>query len=299
MWKITSPCSYGLEEQHHQHHITGGTECHSPRPLTSRGTQRLYIRLNTLQYLLTHIHAIDKALCLTPGVVPSERRRFTTSSTSYFEIICGSIIAACQHVSEVAACRLIFLDSKSVFYDSLYMGEISNISIRPLLRTLKQNLTLMLTIVTEKVQAEAVKEVMKACFDAFLMVLLAGGNNRVYNKSDHQQIEEDFENLNKIFVSCGEGLLMEEKVHKEAEVVEGVIGLMGQSTEQLMDDFSILTCETSGLGGMGNGQKLPMPPTTRSWHRADPNTILRVLCHRNDKAANHFLKRTFQLARRR
>ncbi|KAF7807123.1 protein unc-13-like protein [Senna tora] len=281
MWKITNPCSYGLEE----HHIHGGSDNlgHNPRPSTSRGTQRLYIRLNTLHFLLTHIHAIDKTLSLTPGV-----------------IISASILAACQHVSEVAAYRLIFLDSNSVFYDWLYMGDVAGgaSSIRPTLRTLKQNLTLMVTILTEKAQAVAMKEAMRACFDAFLMVLLAGGSNRVYNRSDHQQIHDDFEDMKRIFVCCGEGLISEEKVQREGEVVEGVVSLMGQSTEQLMEDFSIVTCETSGLGVIGNGQKLPMPPTTRRWHRADPNTILRVLCHRNDKVANQFLKRTFQLAKR-
>jgi len=88
-------------------------------------------------------------------------------------------------------------------------------------------------------------------------------------------------------------------VQREAEIVEGVIALMGQCTEQLIEDFSIVTCETSGIGVVGSGQKLPMPPTTGRWNRADPNTILRVLCHRNDRAANKFLKRTFQLAKRR
>ncbi|KAJ6725837.1 hypothetical protein OIU79_004070 [Salix purpurea] len=110
---------------------------------------------------------------------------------------------------------------------------------------------------------------------------------RVFYRSDYPMIEEDFENLKGIFCTCGEGLVNEEAVEKEAEIVEGVIALMGDSTEQLMEDFSILTCEASGIGV--SGHKLPMPPTTGRWNRADPNTILRVLCHRNDKAANHFL----------
>ena len=145
----------------------------------------------------------------------------------------------------------------------------------------------------------AMKEVMKASFDAFLMVLLAGGSSRVFHRCDHEIIQEDFDNLKRTFSTCVEGLIAENVVNGEAAVVEGVIALMGQSTEQLMEDFSIVTCEGSGIGVMGIGQKLPMPPTTGKWNRADPNTILRVLCHRNDRAANHFLKRTFQLAKRR
>ncbi|KAI9094756.1 hypothetical protein K1719_026562 [Acacia pycnantha] len=296
MWKIRNPCSYGLEQEHQTIHSSNEPPENSlppPSPSSSKGTQRLYIRLNTLHYLLTHIHAIAKSLSLHPN---PNRRPF--AATSLFEILVSSIHAACQHVSEIAAYRLIFLDSSLILYESLYVGDVANASIGPALRILEQNLILMLTILTEKAHMVAMKEVIKATFDAFLMVLLAGGSNRVYNRSDHQLIKDDFEGLKRLFVNCWEGLRVEGLVDKEAEVVEGVIDLIGESTEQLMEDFSTVICETSGLGVIGNGQKLPMPPTTRRWHRSDPNTILRVLCHRNDRTANQFLKRTFQLARR-
>ncbi|KAF7837437.1 protein unc-13-like protein [Senna tora] len=300
LWKKASPCSATVEEEN----INGSNEGHHPRPSTSRGTQRLYIRLNTLHYLLSNVQALDKSLSLTPGAVPSTTRRHAnnrrpSSRSSYFDIVTTSLQAACQHVSEVAAYRLIFLDSCSVFYDGLYLGDVANSRIRPALRTLKQNLTVMTAILTDRAQALAMKEVMKASFEAFLMVLLAGGSSRVFNRSDYQMIQEDFESLKRVFCSCGEGLIAEEVVQREAEVVEGVIELMGLGTDQLVEDFSIVTCETSGIGMMGNAQKLPMPPTTGRWNRSDPNTILRVLCHRNDRAANQFLKKTFQLAKRR
>ncbi|KAK7279200.1 hypothetical protein RJT34_24246 [Clitoria ternatea] len=297
LWKKASPCGSGLSEIEH---MNGTNEGHNPRPSTSRGTQRLYVRLNTLHYMLSHIHTLEKTLSQT-GLVSPNRYRFTNNSrnASYFEIVNSSILAACQHVSEVAAYRLIFLDSNSVFYDSLYVCDVANARIPPALRILKQNITLMTTLLVDRAQPLAMKEVMKASFDAFLMVLLAGGSSRVFNKSDRMMIQADFESLNRVFCTCGEGLIAESVVEREAVVVEGVITLMGQSTEQLMEDFNIATCETNGIGVMGNGQKFPLPPTTGRWHRSDPNTILRVLCHRNDKAANHFLKRTFQLAKRR
>ncbi|KAJ1383935.1 Munc13-like proteiny 1 [Sesbania bispinosa] len=302
LWKKAAPCSAGFDDQQHNN---GTHEGHHPRPSTSRGTQRLYVRLNTLHYLLTHIHSLEKSLSMNPGVVPSNRLRFANTrraqnnSSSYFEIVNLSILAACQHVSEVAAYRLVFLDSSSVFYDSLYVGGVARGQIRSALRILKQNLSQMSTILTDRAQPLAMKEVMKASFDAFLMILLAGGCSRVFYRSDHEIIHEDFETLKRVFSNCVEGLIAENVVDGEAAVVEGVIALMGQSTEQLMEDFSIVTCESIGIGVMGNGRKLPMPPTTGKWNRSDPNTILRVLCHRNDRAANQFLKRTFQLAKRR
>lgn len=301
LWKKASPCTVAVEDVQN---INCPSEGHHPRPSTSRGTQRLYIRLNTLHYFLSHINSLDKTLSLSPKIVPTSRSRFSnhrrqTSSSSYFEHATNAIQSACQHVSEVAAYRLIFLDSNSVFYESLYVLDVTNARIRPALRTLKQNLTLLSAILTDRAQALAIKEVMKAAFEAYLMVLLAGGCSRVFYRSDHQMIEEDFDSLKRVFCTCGEGLIAEDVVDREAETVEGVIGLMGQQTEQLIEDFTILSCETSGIGVVGAGQKLPMPPTTGRWNRADPNTILRVLCHRNDRAANQFLKKSFQLAKRR
>ncbi|KAG7018808.1 hypothetical protein SDJN02_20681, partial [Cucurbita argyrosperma subsp. argyrosperma] len=300
LWKRATPCSVVGEET--THHL-GSQEGNQTRASTSRGTQRLYIRLNTLHYMLSHLHSLNKILSLSPKVTASTGLRFNSSksyrNSSYFELSNRSIESACQHVSEVAAFRLIFLDSSSVFYDTLYTNDVANARIQPGLRVLKQNLTLLCAIVTDRAQALAMKEVMRASFEAFLMVLLAGGSSRVFYRSDHEMIDEDFGYLKKIFCDCGEGFLQENIVEREAEAVGGVIALMSQGTEQLVEDFSIVTCETSGIGVMGSGQKLPMPPTTGRWNRADPNTILRVLCHRNDRAANLFLKKTFQLAKRR
>lgn len=274
---------------------------HHSRPSTSRGTQRLYIRLNTLHYLISNLPSLDKALTTSPKVSTqnnSNGRSGHGASYSFFENVNASIQSACDHVSEVAAYRLIFLDSNSVFYENLYAGDVTNSRIRPAVKILKQNLTLLNAMVIDRVQAVAMKEVMKASFEAFLMVLLAGGPSRTFNRSDHEMINEDFDSLKRVFCNCGEGLISDDVVEKEADTIEGVISLMSLSTEQLTEDLSIITCETSGIGLVGTGQKLPMPPTTGRWDRSDPNTILRVLCHRNDRVANQFLKKSFQLAKR-
>ena len=157
----------------------------------------------------------------------------------------------------------------------------------------------MTAILADRAQALAMREVMKASFEVVVTILLAGGHSRVFYRADHEMIEEDFESLKKVYCTCGEGLIPEEVVDREAETVEGVVQLMSQPTEQLVEDFSIATCEASGMGLVGTGQRLPMPPTTGRWNRSDPNTILRVLCYRDDRVANQFLKKSFQLGRRR
>ncbi|XP_074381680.1 protein unc-13 homolog [Apium graveolens] len=298
-WKKASPCTVTLQTAVDNDSIEGNN---NPRPSTSRGTQRLYIRLNSLQYVLSQLQVLEKTLSLSTSIVSSPRNRFNNRSlqlqgSNYFDQTRSSINSATLHVSQVAAYRLIFLDSNSVFYGGLYIYDVENARVRPALRILKQNLTLLSAIVVERIQPLAMKEVMKASFDAFLMVLLAGGASRVFTRADHPMIEEDFDHLKKVFTH-GEGIVSEETVDKEASAVEGVVDLMGDSTEKLIDEFTHVACEASGIG-VGVGQKLPMPPTTGKWSREDANTILRVLCHRNDKASNHFLKWTFQLPKRR
>ncbi|KAG5387551.1 hypothetical protein IGI04_039021 [Brassica rapa subsp. trilocularis] len=200
LWKKATPCTASGEDLNN---LSGGApviaDGNHPRPSTSRGTQRLYIRLNTLHFLSTQLHSLNKALSLNPKVLPAARKRYRerTNSSSYFDFTQAGIETACQHVSEVAAYRLIFLDSYSVFYESLYTGDVANARIKPALRILKQNLTLMTAILADRAQALAMREVMKASFEVVLTVLLAGGHSRVFYRSDHELIEEDFESLKK------------------------------------------------------------------------------------------------------
>ncbi|GFP85832.1 hypothetical protein PHJA_000727000 [Phtheirospermum japonicum] len=295
LWRTA--CSVGVDDPNH----IVSSEGNNPRPSTSRGTQRLYIRLNTLHYLVSQLNSLDKTLSLSPKIPPSKtllpnRRQ---PGGSYFEHSLSALQVVSHHVAEVSAYRLIFLDSNPVFYGGLYSGNVANTRIRPAIGLLKQNLTLLCAIVTERAQPTVLKEVMKASFEAFLMVLLAGGGSRMFTRLDHPMIEEDFDSLKRVFCTCGEGLIVEDMVEKEAEVVEGVVALMGQSTEQLIEDLISSAASEQGAGGVGAAKKLLLPPTTGKWNRSDANTILRVICYRNDRVANYFLKKTFHLAKRR
>ncbi|XP_073278806.1 protein unc-13 homolog [Primulina huaijiensis] len=295
LWKIAS-CNAGVDESSEKAWHSGNNF----NPSISRGTQRLYIRLNTLQYLIFQLHSLDKTLSVSQNVIssPRSRKRNKQLGSSYFEHCQSAIQVGLQQVSEVAAYRLIFLDSSSVFYGSLYAGDVTNARIIPALRTLKQNIAILCEIITTGAQVLALKEVMKASFEAYLMVLLAGGSSRAFSRSDHSMIEEDFRDLKKLLCTCGESLIVEDVLEREAEMIEGVLALMSESTEQLIEHFNIVACEASGICFMVEGLKLPIPRTGK-WNRSDPDTILRILCHRNEEGANQFLKKTFQLAKRR
>lgn len=303
LWRrAASPCQATVTSPrggvYHSQNVSfsGGN---NPRPSTSRGTQRLYVRLNTLHYLLSHIHALDKSLSFFSHAPASSAptRPLAAQPTHHFDHPRAAAQSAITRVAEVAAYRLVFLDSHHSFYGGLYIGGVADARIRPALRTLKQNLSFLVTILVDRAQPVAVREVMKASFQAFLFVLLAGGGERSFTVEDHAVIDEDFRSLKRAFCTRGEGLVAEEVVEAEALAAESVVALMGQTAEQLVEEFGIVACETTGA--VSDRQQLPMPPTTRRWSRTDPNTILRVLCHRDDEVASHFLKRTFQLPKRR
>lgn len=158
--------------------------------------------LNTLHYLLSQLQSLEKTLCLSPKITPSPNTRFGNRrqpGSSYFKHNRSAIQVTSQHVSETAAYRLIFLDSNFFFCRCLYVGDVTNASIKPALRILKQNLTLLCSIVTDHAQALALKEAVKASFEVYLMVLLAGVSSRIFFGSDHPMIEEDLNSLKRVF----------------------------------------------------------------------------------------------------
>jgi hypothetical protein len=256
------------------------------RPTTSGATQRLYVRLNTLHYMLGVLHSIDRSLAQhgkQRHIIGHRRARSSSFDRAY-----PAVEAAVVHVTELSAYRLVFLDSAHYFHQALYQGGVAGARIRPALRIMKQNLAFLGSVVNDRAQPLAVREVMKASVEAFLMALLAGGTGRAFSREDYGAVAEDLASLKRLFCSCGEGLVTEEAVETDFAAAEGVVGLMGLPTEKLIDEFrgSSSSCTT-------------MPPTTRRWSRSDANTMLRVLCHRDDEAASRFLKKTFDLPKRR
>ncbi|WOK98046.1 hypothetical protein Cni_G06755 [Canna indica] len=292
LWKkAATPCSAGVVDPGTVtvcRPCPPGADSGAQRHTASRGTQRLYVRLNTLHHILGFLHSVDKSFSSHGAPLPSHR---------HFDGARSSIHAVILHVAEVAAYRLIFLDSSHFFYDSLYSGSAASVRIHQTLRMLSQNLALLRSVLSERAQAQVLREVMKASFEAFLMVILAGGSARAFTRADYDLVSEDFISLKRLFATCWEGMLTVEVVEREAEITEGVVALMSLPTEKLVESFSIAVCEASGLGR--SLERVPMPPTTGRWHCADPNTMLRVLCHRNDDIANRFLRRAFELPKRR
>lgn len=122
-------------------------------------------------------------------------------------------------------------------------------------------------------------------------MLLAGGPSRAFNLHDSAVIEEDFRLLTDLFWSGGDGLPTD-LIEKFASTVRFVLPLFRTETERLIEEF-----KSSIMDEYGNSAKsrLPLPPTSGQWDPNESNTILRVLCHRNDKLATNFLKKAYNL----
>ncbi|WVZ81479.1 hypothetical protein U9M48_028852 [Paspalum notatum var. saurae] len=298
LWKMAAPpCQVGVVDSLSCGGGAGGVDivtsskpvAAAVRPATSRGTQRLYVRLNTLHYLLAVLHSIDSSRALSSAL-----RRRGAPRAAVFDHARPALDAAVLHVSELSAYRLVFLDSAHVLHQALYQGGVAAARVQPALRVMKQNLAFLATNLSERAQPLAVLEAMKASVEAFLMVVLAGGSGRAFGRADYGAVVEDFASLKRLFCRFG---VAEEAVEREAAQAEGVLALMALSTEKLIDDFlghyAASTQQTQPM------MALPPPTTTRRWSRSDANTILRVLCYRDDEAASRFLKKAFDLPKRR
>lgn len=211
-----------------------------------------------------------------------------------FEITPAACVEMIQQISEVMAYKVVFHDLSHVLWDSLYVGEPSSSRIEPFLQEIEQTLTITSNTVNERVRTRIIADIMKASFDGFLFVLLAGGPSRAFTKHDSQILEEDFSSLKDLFWANGDGLPTD-IINKYSTTVRDVLPLYRTDTESLIERFRRLTLEAYGSSAKS---RLPLPPTSGQWDPTEPNTLLRVLCHRNDEAATKFLKKTYNLPKK-
>lgn len=116
----------------------------------------------------------------------------------------------------------------------------------------------------------------------------------MFTIQDSRGIEDDFKVIKDLFFANGDGLSMD-VINKFSIVVRDVILLFGMETEAVVERFRWLTLEAYRSSPKS---RLPLPATTGQWSSNDPNTLLRVLCYRNDDSASKFLKKTYNLPKK-
>ncbi|CAN6441196.1 unnamed protein product [Victoria cruziana] len=258
----------------------------------SFGLSHLCIRMNTLHQICTELEVLERRI-----ISHLRNGEFTDMSIlngrdAKFELSLASCYEGIQELCEATAYRVVFCDLNNLLWEGLYVGEPARSRAEPLLRELRRNLELVASTLHIRVRVPALTALMKASFDGFLLVLLAGGPCRTFHCRDSQLIEEDFRLLKQLYHDGGG--LSQELIEKAAIPVTNILPLFQEETENLVERFKLMVVQVYGL----SKSKIPFPPTPDNWSPSDPNTVLRVLCHRNDKAAIYFLKKTYDLPKK-
>ncbi|XP_058222177.1 protein unc-13 homolog [Rhododendron vialii] len=261
----------------------------------SFGIPQLCVRINTLHRIRTDFESVEKRIIIhLRNSESAQAEDFSNGLGKKFELAPAACLEGVQQISEAVAYKIIFHDLSHVLWDGLYVGEPSSSRIEPFLLALEQVLTVVSDTVHERVRTRVIADVMKASFDGFLLVLLAGGPSRAFAQQDSQIIEDDFKSLKDLFWANGDGLPTD-LINKFSNTAREVLPLFRTETESLIERFRRLTLETYGSSAKS---RLPLPPTSGQWSPTEPNTLLRVLCYRNDEAASKFLKKAYNLPKK-
>ncbi|KAM7259828.1 hypothetical protein ACFE04_015569 [Oxalis oulophora] len=262
---------------------------------TSFGVPQLCVRINTLHKIKSECESLEKRIITHLRNSESAKvEDFSNGLAKKFELTPTACVDSVQQISESLAYKLIFHDLNSVLLDGLYIGLPSSSRIEPVLQAIERNLLIISDTLHERVRTRIITDIMRASFDGFLLVLLAGGPSRAFSVQDSQIIEDDFKSLKDLFWANGDGL-SSDLIDKYSATVRCILPLFRTDTESLIERFRRLTLEAYGSSARS---RLPLPPTSGQWNPTEPNTLLRVLCCRNDDAASKFLKKTYNLPKK-
>ncbi|XP_006659374.2 protein unc-13 homolog [Oryza brachyantha] len=276
-----------------------------PQVLMKRGSQvgsttnglsdipELCVRINTLYYVQTELQSLEKKIKTYFQNIGSIDHK-TYELNIPFKLSQAACQEGIRQLCETFAYKVIYNDLSHVLLDSLYAGDTASNRVEPLLRELDPILRMVSGIVHNGVRNRVITTLMKGSFDGFLLVLLAGGPTRAFTLQDSQMIEHDFRALRSLYVANGRGL-PEELVDKASSEVKNILPLLRTDTGTLIDRFKRAISESCGSTTKSG---FPMPPVPAQWSPSNPNTILRVLCYRNDEAATKFLKKAYNLPKK-
>ncbi|KAL8153306.1 hypothetical protein V2J09_011066 [Rumex salicifolius] len=256
---------------------------------------QICLRINTLQKIRTELEVVEKRIIthLRNSETATEED-FSNGLAKKFEATPSVCVEGIQQLSEALAYRTVFHDLSHALWDGLYVGEMSSSRIEPFIQELENSLLIISDTVNERARTRVITDIMKASFDGFLLVLLAGGPSRAFTKPDSQIMEDDFQSLKDLFWANGDGLSAD-LINKYSSTAREIVPLFKTDTESIIERLRRTTLEASGSSGRS---RQPVPPTSGQWSPNEPNTLLRVLCYRNDEAATKFLKKTYNLPKK-
>ncbi|KGN56167.1 protein unc-13 homolog [Cucumis sativus] len=257
---------------------------------------QLCVCINSLHHIRSELEVQErKAVVRLKNLEPHYTDAIRNQVGKWFELSSSLCVEGIRQLCEATGYKAVFHDLSQFLWDGLYIGEVTSSRIELFLQELEKYLeTISSTVVHDRVRTRVITDVMKASFDGFLLVLLAGGPSRTFIREDAELIEEDFKFLTDLFWSNGDGLPAD-LISKHAGSVKRVLDLFHSDSESLIDQFKYVMVESHSMQAKS---RLPLPPTSGLWEPTEPNTLLRVLCYRNDEIAAKFLKKTYNLPKK-
>lgn len=255
---------------------------------------QLCTRMNTIYHIRTELENLEKKIKTCLRNVENAHADITDGLDIKFELSLSACQEGVQSLCETTAYKIVFHDMSHVLWENLYLGDTASNRIDPFIKELDPTLEVISSTVHNRVRNRVITALMKAAFDGFLLVLLAGGPQRAFTRQDSQIIEEDFKSLKALFLADGDGL-PDEVVEKASSQAKNVLTLFRADSETLVESYKRMV--TAAFGSAARS-RFPLPPTTGNWSPNEANTVLRVLCYRNDEAATKFLKKTYNLPKK-
>uniref|UniRef100_A0A0D9XFQ5 MHD1 domain-containing protein n=1 Tax=Leersia perrieri TaxID=77586 RepID=A0A0D9XFQ5_9ORYZ len=230
---------------------------------------KLCVRLNSLYYGISQLSKLEDSIRRS---MSEKSKSAVSSQKNQFDGSRKEINAAIDRICEFTGLKVIFWDLQQPFIDNLYKNNVSQARLDAIMEVLDT----LCNVIVEQLRDRVVTGLLQASLDGLLRVILDGGPTRVFSPSDATLLEEDLEILKEFFISGGDGL-PRGTVENLVSRVRPVINLIRQETRVLIDDLREVTQGAKSKFG------------------TDSKTLLRVLCHRNDSEASHYVKKQFKI----
>ncbi|KAF5726012.1 hypothetical protein HS088_TW23G00749 [Tripterygium wilfordii] len=261
----------------------------------SFGIPQLCVRINTLQHMRMQLDILEKrTIAQLRNSESTHVDAIASGMGKRFELSAAACVEGIQQLSEATAYKVVFQNLSHVLWDGLYVGDVPSSRIEPFLQELEQYLEVISSTVHHRIRTRVITDIMKASFEGFLLVLLAGGPSRTFVLQDSEILVEDFKFLTDLFWSNGDGLPAD-LIDKLSSTVKSILPLYQTDSESIIERFKSIILENSGSVAKS---RLPVPPTSGHWNPTETNTLLRVLCHRHDETAAKFLKKTYDFPKK-
>lgn len=267
---------------------------------------RLCIRLNTIKFIQVQLGSLEQGIRSSwahvrqsldekPDEEEAEESLERVSLTQneavdeLFDTTFNSIKETMENITQrlcdLIGTRIVFWDLRDTFLFRLYRGNVESARLDGFLTHVDTVLENICSLVDDAVRDSVVLSIFKALIEGFVWVLLDGGPSRAFSDSDVIMMEEDLTILKEFFIAEGEGL-PRSLVEQESRIAVQILSLFSLQSESIIQMLMTASEQISvGSDTHNNGHM----------HLLDARTLVRVLCHKNDREASHFLKRQYQL----